>query len=166
MSESFNYLLRIGKVGSRGAGLQEAQSSQSFLCVELNEKPLFIGIDNVREVSSSLELFPLGHTQAWFKGITKFQGDIFSVFDVGYFLFGSLSKTRQRTAVAFTQEAGNYAMLVDRVQGIQRLRNLKPVSEVTSDFIDVFIDEEDKEVRVLDVNALTNSDSFLNPALF
>lgn len=160
---AFDYMQKLASTQKITKGSGDDEGISTFLCVSIQREKYYIGIEQVSEIISKTSISPVGHTASWFEGITKVQGEVYSVVDITYFLKKPMVTDKGRFAIALVQGNSNYALLANAVIGITKIKVPQVITE--DNYIDLYKLPEET-IKVIALDRLLSSSEFANVSIF
>lgn len=155
---TFAYLQTLAQ--KKVATVAATRSDSAFLGVMIGQKKMYLPLPFVHKIISQATITPVSHTQLWFQGLTRVEGKIYSVLNLGRWLDATQDNTAlgHQTIVAFYHMNGNYAVLAEEILGITHFVPDNPVAEtaLTNDYQTA----DGTIFSVLSVDKLVNSPEF------
>lgn len=160
---AFQYLQLLASTqkAEKIRGSNEGEST--FLCVNIQNGKYYIDVGRIGEIIPKTNISPVGHTEDWFEGIIKVQGEIYSVIDIAHFLEQPIVTGKGKFAIALAEGNNNYAILVNKVLGIHKVKTTKDHTE--QKYIDSY-HLSNESLNVLSIERLLASSEFANVSIF
>ncbi len=97
---------------------RDSESNWDGVVFRLGEHRLTIGITDVDEILPLPPSTPVPGSQEWLIGMANVRGNLVTIVDLGWFLFGSRTPITARTRLILTRLQGRYlGLIVDEVFG-------------------------------------------------
>lgn len=97
---------------------RDSESNWDGVVFRLGEHRLTIGITDVDEILPLPTATPVPGSQDWLLGMANVRGNLVTIVDLGWFLFGSRTPITARTRLILTRLQGRYlGLIVDEVFG-------------------------------------------------
>jgi twitching motility protein PilI len=152
----------------KDAASQVGGESLSRLGVIVGDKRFLINLQDVKEVLPVPPLQLVPFTKPWFLGVANVRGNLYSISDLAQFM-GMQPTPRavnNRILLLSTASTEQVALLVDSLIGLRSIQTMQvqSVEDESSFFsLNVYIDTEGNDWLELDVEALVQSKSFVQP---
>jgi len=152
----------------KDAASQVGGESLSRLGVNVGDKRFLINLQDVKEVLSVPPLQLVPFTKAWFLGVANVRGNLYSISDLAQFMGmpATLKSVNNRILLLSTESTEQVALLVDSLIGLRSIQamQVQPAEQDASFFsMNVYIDTEGNDWLELDVEALVQNKSFVQP---
>lgn len=116
-----------------GASQQDRENTWDGVVFRLGQHRLTVGITEVDEILPMPQATPVPGAREWLLGMANVRGNLVTVVDLGWFLYGSRTPITARTRVILTRLQGRYlGLIVDEVFG-QRHFNVQDVVDGSTD---------------------------------
>jgi twitching motility protein PilI len=116
-----------------GASQQDRENTWDGVVFRLGQHRLTVGITEVDEILPMPQATPVPGARDWLLGMANVRGNLVTVVDLGWFLYGSRTPITARTRVILTRLQGRYlGLIVDEVFG-QRHFNVQDVVDDSAD---------------------------------
>jgi len=124
-----------------GASQRDRENTWDGVIFRLGPHRLTVGITEVEEILPLPQTTPVPGATDWLLGMANVRGNLVTIVDLGWFLFGSRTPVTARTRLILTRLQGRHlGLVVDEVFG-QRHFNI-------NDTVDESIDDESLAGRV------------------
>lgn len=109
---------------------RDSETNWDGVVFRLGEHRLTIGITDVDEILPLPNATPVPGAQDWLLGMANVRGNLVTIVDLGWFLFGTRTPITMRTRLILTRLQGRYVgLIVDEVFG-QRHFNRNDLTEI------------------------------------
>lgn len=116
-----------------GSSQRDRENTWDGVVFRLGSQYLTIGITEVDEILPLPQATPVPGSRDWLLGIANVRGNIVTIVDLGWFLYGSRTPITARTRLILTRLQGRYlGLIVDEVFG-QRHFSIPEMVEQTPD---------------------------------
>jgi twitching motility protein PilI len=157
------------RIAQRLQAAKLQSQSARWLAVECAGLGLLLPLKQASEIFSPVPMTPVPYTEPWMLGVANLRGGLHAVVDLSQFL-GLRQQVRtdgNGRLVSFSSELNvNCALLVDRLLGLradEQLRTVPPSTAARPHFApELREDEQGRRWQVLDLEALTRFEPFLN----
>ncbi len=160
----FHWLEELSKKKKISKDYADAlDARQSFLCVVIGGKSLYISAGDIAEVMAKEKVSLVGHTKSWFKGLIKAQGEIFSLIDISPFLGVKPVNMKHSYIIALSRQYDNIAIVVDSLNGLRSFEKIRQIEQ--KEYLDVFR-VGDEKLNILSIERLLSSDEFFDISVY
>lgn len=147
---------------------QVGGESLSRLGVTVGDKRFLINLQDVKEVLAVPPLQLVPFTKPWFLGVANVRGNLYSISDLAQFMGmpATPKSMNNRILLLSTDTTAQVALLVDNLIGLRSIQTMqvKPAEDDVGLFsMNVYIDTEGNDWLELDVEALVQNKSFVQP---
>ncbi len=111
---------------------RDSETNWDGVVFRLGEQRLTIGITDVDEILPLPNATPVPGSRDWLIGMANVRGNLVTIVDLGWFLFGSRTPITMRTRLILTRLQGRYVgLIVDEVFGQRHFNrnDLAPLDE-------------------------------------
>ena len=129
---------------------------------------LTVGITEVDEILPLPQATPVPGSRDWLLGIANVRGNLVTIVDLGWFLYGSRTPITARTRLILTRLQGRFlGLIVDEVFGQRHFSIPDMVEDVPDDdalsgLVDQFFPQGDERWGRFRVNQLMTDSAFLD----
>ena len=128
-----NYERRSVAHDASGSSQRDRDNTWDGVVFRLGPHRLTVGITEVEEILPLPQSTPVPGAKEWLIGLANVRGNLVTIVDLGWFLFGSRTPITARTRLILTRLQGRYlGLIVDEVYG-QRHFNVHDVNDQTPD---------------------------------
>lgn len=128
-----NYERRSVAHDATGSSQRDRDNTWDGVVFRLGPHRLTVGITEVEEILPLPQSTPVPGAKEWLLGLANVRGNLVTIVDLGWFLFGSRTPITARTRLILTRLQGRYlGLIVDEVYG-QRHFNVHDVNDATPD---------------------------------
>lgn len=152
----------------KDAASQVGGESFSRLGVTVGDKRFLINLQDVKEVLPVPPLQLVPFTKPWFLGVANVRGNLYSISDLAQFM-GMQPTPRSvnnRILLLSTESTTQVAFMVNSLIGLRSIQTMQvqPVEDDADFFsMNVYMDTEGSDWLELDVEALVQNKSFVQP---
>ncbi|MDO9150240.1 MAG: chemotaxis protein CheW [Methylotenera sp.] len=152
----------------KDAANQVGGESSSRLGVTVGNKRFLINLQDVKEVLPVPPLQSVPFTKVWFLGVANVRGNLYSISDLAQFMgMPATSKSvNNRILLLSTESTEQVALLVDSLIGLRSIQTMQAqtIEDASSLYsVNGFIDTEGNDWLELDIEALVQNKSFVQP---
>lgn len=161
--EIFGYLESINEINEK----KEASEFDflSFLEFRLVNEPCFLRLEDVKEVIKYPTFNKVALTKNWFLGLSHIKSDVYSGVNFDGFISNKNINKTTRFAIVLASDIGSYALGVNDIIGIHKLRN-DNTSFVEDGFFDIVNGNDGGLLKVLSLKRLIMDPEFNNISIF
>ncbi|MGB0513242.1 MAG: chemotaxis protein CheW [Wenzhouxiangellaceae bacterium] len=128
-----NYERRSVAHDASGSSQRDRDNTWDGVVFRLGPHRLTVGITEVEEILTLPQTTPVPGAKEWLLGLANVRGNLVTIVDLGWFLFGSRTPITARTRLILTRLQGRYlGLIVDEVYG-QRHFDVNDVNDETPD---------------------------------
>lgn len=153
-----------------GASQRDRENTWDGVVFRFGAHRLTLGITEVDEILPLPQATPVPGAKDWLLGMANVRGNLVTLVDPGWFLFGSRTPITGRTRVILTRLQGRYlGLIVDEVYGqrhfnIQDLVDDKPDDDAISGLVGQYFVQGDERWGRFRTNRLMTDPDFLDGA--
>lgn len=145
----------------------DAETTWNGLVFRLGDDKLTMGVAEIEEILPLPAITPIPGAVDWLLGMANVRGNLVTIVDLGWFLFGSRTPHTARTRLILTRLQGKFTgLVVDEVYG-QRYFNLNDVQPnakegALTDFVEVVMCQGDEQWGRFRFDVLAAKNEFLD----
>ena len=153
-----------------GASQQDRENTWDGVVFRLGTHRLTVGITEVDEILPMPQATAVPGAKEWLLGMANVRGNLVTVVDLGWFLYGSRTPITARTRVILTRLQGRYlGLIVDEVFGQRHFSLPDRVDEAVDDealagLVTESFPQGDEKWGRFEMSRLMSSESFLDGA--
>jgi len=151
-----------------GSSQRDRDNTWDGVVFRLGEYRLTVGITEVDEILPLSQTTPVPGARDWLLGMANVRGNLVTIVDLGWFLFGSRTPITARTRLVLTRLQGRYlGLIVDEVYG-QRHFNIhdtvdrQPGHDVLDSLVGRFFSQGDEQWGRFQLKQLMTDPAFLD----
>lgn len=151
-----------------GSSQRDRDNTWDGVVFRLGSHRLTVGITEVDEILPLPQATPVPGSRDWLLGMANVRGNLVTIVDLGWFLYGSRTPITARTRLILTRLQGRYlGLIVDEVFG-QRHFNIpemveeKPDDEALEGLVDQVFPQGEERWGRFRVNQLMTDPAFLD----
>lgn len=153
-----------------GASQQDRDNTWDGVVFRLGPHRLTVGITEVDEILPLPNATAVPGAREWLLGMANVRGNLVTIVDLGWFLFGSRTPITARTRLILTRLQGRFlGLIVDEVFGQRHFSLPDRISESIDDeslagLVDEFFPQGDEKWGRFQMDRLMSSTQFLDGA--